>query len=754
VKHLRTIALLGAVLGFVTARADDFLPPEQAFKYAVNASAQELQVTWTITPGYYLYLKRLGFESATPAVTLGSPRYPKGLPHKDEYFGEQEIYRNTATIPVPFTVSGARPERFVLKLKWQGCADAGLCYPPTTWETNVSLPAATTSPPAGNLKSLLGLSPGSSGNEEFLPPDQAFVFSSEPRGNTLHLRWVIADGYYLYKNKISVRSDSPSVQIGVPDLPAGDPKTDEYFGTQEVYHQQVETDVPVSRSGAAATTAGVASVTYQGCAEAGLCYPPITKMVALSVAQAGPGGGTSAGAVAESAATPVTEEDRLAQIVRSGSLFALLGVFFVSGLALTFTPCVLPMIPILSGIIAGQGERATTGRSFLLSLIYVLAMALTYTVAGVLAGLFGQNLQAALQNAWVLGSFALIFVALAFSMFGFYELQMPAAIQERLTRLSNQQAGGTYVGVGVMGVLSALIVGPCVTAPLIAALVVIGQTGDPVRGGLALFALSMGMGTPLLLVGASLGKLLPRAGGWMETVKNVFGILLLGVALWFARTLLPDGGVMILWGVLAISLALLLGALDGAATGFAKAKRSVALLALVWGLAIVVGAAIGNRDPLAPLAGVAGSGARTGESGTLVFAPVRNVEELDRALAQARAAGKPALLDFSAEWCISCKEMEKYTFPDPAVQAALADFVLLRADVTANSDADQAMLKRFKLFGPPAMIFFAADGNELPGLRVAGYKKPAVFADLARRARDAVPTATAAPAVAATEPAS
>jgi thiol:disulfide interchange protein DsbD len=259
----------------------------------------------------------------------------------------------------------------------------------------------------------------------------------------------------------------------------------------------------------------------------------------------------------------------------------------------------------------------------------------------------------------------------------------------------------------------------------------------------------------LLLVGASLGKLLPRAGGWMETVKNVFGILLLGVALWFARTLLPDGGVMILWGVLAISLALLLGALDGAATGFAKAKRSVALLALVWGLAIVVGAAIGNRDPLAPLAGVAGSGARTGESGTLVFAPVRNVEELDRALAQARAAGKPALLDFSAEWCISCKEMEKYTFPDPAVQAALADFVLLRADVTANSDADQAMLKRFKLFGPPAMIFFAADGNELPGLRVAGYKKPAVFADLARRARAAVPAATAPQAaVAATEPAS
>ncbi len=568
-------------------------------------------------------------------------------------------------------------------------------------------------------------------DDEFLPPDEAFRFSGEVTGpNTLHLRWEIAPDYYLYKSKTKVASDSDRVQLGAPDLPQGEEKTDEYFGTQEVYHRLLEADVSFSRASPAAGSFA-ARVTYQGCAEAGLCYPPITKTLALVLPAVD---AVALSSAALSSAPPAAEQDRLAAVVRDGSIAALLGIFFLAGLALTFTPCVLPMVPILSGIIAGQGDQVTPPRAFTLSLTYVLAMALSYTIAGVLAGLFGQNLQAALQNPWVLGVFALVFVALAFSMFGYYELQMPAAIQERLTAMSNRQQGGTFIGVGVMGVLSALIVGPCVTAPLVAALIVIGQTGDPGRGGLALFALSMGMGMPLLLIGTSLGKLLPGAGGWMETVKQLFGVLLLAVALWFARTLLPEVLVMLLWGLLAIGLALLLGALEPAPSGAAKVRRTLALPILAWGVAIVVGAAMGNRDPLAPLTGFASGTATATAAESLTWRPVQSVEQLDRELAAASAAGKPAMLDFSADWCVSCKEMEKYTFSDGGVQAALADVVLLRADVTANNEDDQALFRRFGIFGPPTIAFFGPDGVERKEFRLVGYLRADKFRDHVGRA--------------------
>jgi thiol:disulfide interchange protein DsbD len=570
-----------------------------------------------------------------------------------------------------------------------------------------------------------------SSGDEFLHPDEAFKLSGSVTGpNNVRLTWVIAPAYYLYKSKIKIATESTVVQLGAPDLPKGDEKTDEYFGTQEVYHEILEVDVPFSRASPQAGSLSL-KVTYQGCAEAGLCYPPITKTLDLAL-PAVDAASFSSGNL--SGAPPAAEQDRLAAVVRDGSIAALLGIFLLAGLALTFTPCVLPMVPILSGIIAGQGEKVTPLRAFTLSLTYVLAMALTYTVAGVLAGLFGQNLQAALQNPWVLGVFALMFVALAFSMFGFYELQMPSAIQNRLAALSNQQQGGTFIGVGVMGVLSALIVGPCVTAPLVAALIVIGQTGDPVRGGLALFALSMGMGLPLLLIGTSLGKLLPRAGGWMETVKQFFGILLLAVALWFARTLLPESLVMLLWGVLAIGSALLLGALEPAPSGVAKVRRTLALPLLAWGIAIVIGTAMGNRDPLAPLAGFAAGSSAAQKSESLPWRAVRSVEDLDRELATASAAGKPAMLDFSADWCVSCKEMEKYTFPDPGVRAALADVVLLRADVTENNERDQELLQRFGIFGPPTIAFFGRDGIERKEFRVVGYMKADKFRDHVARA--------------------
>jgi len=595
----------------------------------------------------------------------------------------------------------------------------------------VALAGASAAPAADDASPPLLTGGSVSAGEEYLHPDEAFVFSGSITGpNTLHLNWVIAEGYYLYKSKIKVATDSAAVQLGAPDLPQGDDKTDEYFGKQEVYHEILDADVPFSRASPQAGTF-TARVTYQGCAEAGLCYPPITKTLDLAlpaVDAATIASGASFGSPAPA------EQDRLAAVVRDGSIAALIGIFFLAGLALTFTPCVLPMVPILSGIIAGQGDRVTPLRGFTLSLIYVLAMALTYTFAGVLAGLFGQNLQAALQNPWVLGVFALLFVALAFSMFGYYELQVPSAIQARLAAVSNRQQGGTFIGVGIMGVLSALIVGPCVTAPLVAALIVIGQTGDPVRGGLALFALAMGMGVPLLLIGTSLGKLLPRAGGWMEAVKQFFGVLLLAVALWFARTLLPESLVMLLWGVLAIGSALLLGALEPATTGAAKVRKTIALPVLAWGIAIIVGAAMGNRDPLAPLAGFLSGTSTTAATESLPWRPVRSVDDLDRELAAASAAGQATMLDFSAEWCVSCKEMEKYTFPDEGVKAALANVVLLRADVTENNERDQELLKRFGIFGPPTIVFFGPDGVERKEFRLVGYVKADKFGDHVARA--------------------
>jgi thiol:disulfide interchange protein DsbD len=575
----------------------------------------------------------------------------------------------------------------------------------------LALVLATAAAPAGEALPDLAAIAGEQA-QKFLPPDQAFVFEPEVAGTTVTLNIRIHDGYYLYRDKAKATlDDGTAVPLA---MPAGEDHEDEFFGKQRVFRGDVVWTATVP-----AGARGALTVQYMGCADAGLCYPPQVKRVAL-----GADGGTVAGAPPAAAGGPAqSEQDRLAEVIRSGSIGVLLATFLVLGLALTFTPCVLPMIPILSGIIAGQGERATPARAFGLSLAYVLAMALTYTVAGVLAGLFGQNLQAALQDPWVLGAFALTFVVLSFSMFGYYELQMPAAVQERLTAWSNKAEGGTFAGAAIMGLLSALIVGPCVTAPLVGALIYIGQHGDPVRGGLALFALSLGMGVPLLLVGTSLGGLLPRAGAWMEKVKQVFGVLLLATALWFARTLLPETLVMVGWGLLALGLGLLLGAFEPA-KGIATVRRVVALAFLVWGATILVGAASGGRNPLAPLERL-GAGA---PAHGLAFQRIKSVAELDAAVAASAAAGKPVLFDFYADWCVSCKEMEAYTFTDAGVQAALADVTLLQADVTANDPVDQALMQRFGIFGPPAILFFDAQGRELPRARVVGFVPADAFA--------------------------
>jgi thiol:disulfide interchange protein DsbD len=430
-----------------------------------------------------------------------------------------------------------------------------------------------------------------------------------------------------------------------------------------------------------------------------------------------------------SSQAPLSEQDRLASLLSSNPAGAILA-FFVAGLLLAFTPCVFPMLPILSGIIVGQGARLTTLRAFWLSLVYVLAMSVTYTVAGVLAGLFGQNLQAVFQNPWIISGFVLIFIALALSMFGFYELQMPGRLQTRLAEASNRQQGGALWGVAVMGFLSALIVGPCVAPPLMAALIVIGSSGDAVLGGTALFALSIGMGVPLILFGVSAGKLVPRAGSWMDAVKAVFGVGLLALSIWMLERILPAGLIMLLWGALAIGCGIYLGALeriDAAASGWRRLWKAAGVLLLVLGILEIIGAASGGDDWLRPLQGLrpAASGTQVGEHHA--FERIKSLDELNQALAEAGAAGQGAMFDFYADWCVECKRMERNTFPEPGVQALLSRLRLLQADVTAHDPVDQELMRAFGVIGPPAILFFDRNGQEMKDFRLVGYFEPDAF---------------------------
>ncbi|HET7758100.1 MAG TPA: protein-disulfide reductase DsbD [Steroidobacteraceae bacterium] len=586
---------------------------------------------------------------------------------------------------------------------------------------------AAAAPPRG-IDRLFG-SP-KSGGDDYLPPDQAFRFDALPAGSDqVRLNWEIADGYYLYRARIRVVDLTPATQLGPLQMPPGQFKTDEYFGRQEIYHHELTATVPVARA-VGGELALHLQVTYQGCAEAGLCYPPITRTVLVTLR---PGTGAASGGSGGAPAGGGAEQDRFAALIQGGSVLAMLGWFYVAGLALAFTPCVLPMVPILSGIIAGGGARITTVRAFALSVAYVLGMALTYTLAGIACAAAGRQVQALFQQWWVLALFAALFVALALSMFGLFTVQMPVAIQTRIASLTNRQSAGTFGGVAVMGALSALIVTTCVGPALVGALLVISQTGEIARGGAALFAMSIGMGTPLLAVGASAGKLLPKAGPWMDAVTKLFGVLMLAVAAWMLARVLPDRLMLLVWAVPALTLAFLLWAQTRTRSAAAWVLRTAGLAAGLYGVALAAGSALGGTDPLAPIPAFA---ARHHE---LAFRPIKSVADLEREVGAARSQGHGALVDFTADWCTSCKEMNRYTFSDPAVQAALAGAALLRADVTANDADDQALLKHFGLFGPPTIAFYGPDGRERARYRVVGYMKADAFAARAHAAFQAPP---------------
>ncbi|MFC3147487.1 protein-disulfide reductase DsbD [Piscinibacterium candidicorallinum] len=610
------------------------------------------------------------------------------------------------------------------------------------------------------LAALTALTPAAA-KDDFLEPEKAFQFSAKAVDDrTIEVAFDIADGYYMYREKFAFAAEPASVRFGPAQIPPGKIKFDETFQKDVESHRgRLRILLPVESADGAFTL----KVTSQGCADAGLCYPPMESTAKLSMTVAGAPGAaavatpalattnTSAPGNAAPQGAVAAAESRIESVLAQRNLWLGLLLFFGLGVALTFTPCVLPMIPILSSIITGQGASLTKARGFALAAAYVAGMAIIYTGMGVAAGLAGEGLAAFLQKPAVLFSFAGLLVLLSLSMFGFYELQLPAFLRDRLDAMSSKQRGGQFVGVFIMGALSAVIVGPCVTAPLASTLVFIAQSKDAVFGGAMLFAMALGMGVPLLLIGLGAGALLPRAGGWMEGVKRFFGVLILATALWMINPVIPSWLEMLGWATLLIVSAVYLRVFDPlpeAASGWRRLFKGVGVVLLAAGALQLIGLASGGREVLQPLAHLRGaaaappatSGAPTapqaaaGRSIKDEFARVKTTDELDAAIAMASALGKPVLLDFWAEWCVSCKEMEKFTFTDPAVAAKMREFTLLQVDVTANNADDRALLKRFGLFGPPGIIFFAKDGQEIQGSRVIGFQNAERFLGSLQRA--------------------
>jgi thiol:disulfide interchange protein DsbD len=790
-----SLLLLLAQSPLLQAQEEELLPPEEAFSLSAWVEGDTLVAEYQIAPGYYMYRERFDFlvESSDAPTQFDVAVIPTGKVKEDEFFGKMETYRDSVKIRLPLLFDGPAANKLQVKMTSQGCADIGVCYPPLKQALAVDLasnariipvawvassaPAESMGDDVAALQALLaevstnlenkqqsseteksnssdalavlqalGDDIGLDDDDEILHPDQAFILSAKlDANNIIQTNILLADNIYLYRDKIKitmVKGDGHA--LGAISVPRGKKKTDEFLGPTEVIYDQVNVSIPII-SQAGASNQFALSYQYQGCVEDRICYPPITKYLAIDASEGliqvvneitDPGSMpiTPVGTDTGESQAPVSEQDQFAQLLKDESLLLIVSLFFLAGIGLTFTPCVFPMIPILSSIIAGQGSSITTRKAFSLSLVYVLSMAATYAVAGAIVGYYGAefNIQIWFQDPVILSIFAAVFVLLSLSMFGFYELQMPNAIQSRLTAISNSQQGGTLVGVGLMGLFSAIIVGPCITAPLVGALIFISQTQDWQLGGLALFALGLGMGVPLLLIGTSAGKLLPRAGGWMDSVKAVFGVVLLGVAIWLLERILPVNLTMLLIAALLIASAIYMGALDTlneTARGWQRLLKSMGLLILVYGVAYLIGAAAGSNDLIQPLRGLAATSGNAQQAQQhVVFRQIKGRQGLQLALNDSVQQQRGTMLDFYADWCISCKEMEKYAFTNTNVLSALEDINSLQADVTDNDNIDTELMSSLGIYGPPAILFFDSSGREIRNRRVVGEMSGEQFA--------------------------
>lgn len=714
---------------------DDLLPPDQAFTVNARAlDANTVEVEWTAADGYFMYHDKFNFKSETSGIQFGDIRIPKGKKkigiRPDGTEGELEIFRHKLAIKVPL-IRNSDSNTLRITVGAQGCADLGVCYPPAKHTILLNLPTAT----SGGLQKLssLGDSLLGGGEREFLSPDEAFRYSAslDNNGNIL-ANWTIAEGYYLYKDKFAFNTDTAGVQLGKVSLPEGKMHTgilpDGTEGEVEVYMNTLSILIPVDNAPAAGRIAFTAK--FQGCADAGICYPPMTKKVDLAVNNV---------LTTKSSASPSVTTNTATEPDKSYLWYIV--VAFVIGLGLTFTPCVLPMVPILSSIIVGQSDngKITKFKGGMLSASYVLGTSVIYTFAGYLAGKSGDQLQAHFQNVWLIGGVSIVLVLLALSMFGLFTIQMPAAIQSRMQSTSAGLKGGSLIGVFLMGVLSSMIVGACASPILLSVLLVAIESQDPVLGSLIMFSMSWGMGAILIAIGIGAGALIPRAGTWMDTVKYFFGVLLIAVAI-HILTVLPDVPVLLLWGIFFVTLGVYMGAtqsLPENASGWRSLWKGLGTVLLIWGVLSLLGSIQGNRDVMQPLNfNSFGSGSSmpmnkssTNDAGHDVFIPVTSVADLDRELAKAKAAGKPVLIDFFAVWCTDCLRLEKTTFSDPTVKKLMDKFVALQVDVTDPANPDtSAVQKKLGVYGPPAILFFDAQGNRNKSKDFYGFKDAEEFA--------------------------
>ena len=732
-SYLKIIFLLFILsFGLVNnALADNApLPVDEAFKLKVKAvSSDQLDFQWEIAPGYYLYQEHIKISSKVDAVAIAPLVFPVGEKKHDENFGDVIVFRHDLTLPASLVLSSPISSVKVL-VQYRGCADKGICYPPQKKIIDLDLPASTATNHKGVLleESISGFDKLKGNQDDLLSPESAFKFFAEIKNpNTLHVNWAIAKGYYLYREKILLEiTNIEGVKIGEYSIPHGAVKEDEAFGKVEIFHDELAFDLPINRVNSQEQKITLVAK-FQGCAERGVCYPPMTKVIDLLLP---PLMASEAVTKDSSEQLSFSEQDQIANSFKNDGFGMTLISFLGFGVLISFTPCIFPMIPILSGIIVGHGHKITTMRGFLLSLSYVIASALTYTVFGVLAALFGGNLQTTFQQPWIVFIFSSVFVLLSFSMFGFYDLELPNSIKTKLSNSSFKHQDGSLLGAAIMGVFSTLIVGPCVAAPLAGALIFIGQTGDALLGGSALFAMGLGMGFPLLLLGASAGKLLPKAGAWLNATKAIFGVLMLAVAVWMLGRILPSAVITILWAMLLILPSVYLSALDPlpiGSSGWAKLAKGLGLVMFTYGVILLIGVSLGNTNPLQPLKGLVVGNSQAVEEEGLVFERVKSLGDLEEKIKQANLNHQPVMLDFYADWCVSCKEMEVYTFTDAKVKAALKGYMLLQADVTKDSDDDKLLLNKFNLIGPPAILFFDGGIEDQKYNRVIGYQEPKLF---------------------------
>jgi len=737
--------LLIAFLGLMIASQafalseEDLLPPDQAFSVIARAvDANTVEVEWTAADGYYMYNDKYNFKSETAGIELGEIKLPPGEKkigiRPDGTEGELEVYRHKLAIKVPL-IRSSEATSLQLVVGAQGCADLGVCYPPAKHTVLLNLPAIGTAPSSGIQKlSSLGDSLLGGGQREFLPPEQAFSYSAslDANGNIV-ADWTIADGYYLYKDKFSFSTDTAGLQLGEVNMPAGKMHhgilPDGSEGEVEVYMQTLSIVIPVDNAPAAGTISFTAK--FQGCADAGICYPPMTKKTDLAV---------SNDLIKKSSAQTTTATTNNSPEAKNTYLWYVL-VAFAVGLGLTFTPCVLPMIPILSSIIVGQSQNGEISKlkGGMLAASYVLGTSVIYTIAGYFAGKSGDQLQAYFQNAWLIGGVSLILVILALSMFGLFTIQMPAAIQSRMQSKSAGIKGGSLFGVFLMGILSSMIVGACASPILLSVLLVAIESRDPILGSLIMFSMSWGMGAILIAIGIGAGALIPKAGSWMDSVKYFFGVLLIAVAI-YITTVLPGVPVLLLWGVFLITLGVYLGAtqsLPDGASGWRSFWKGIGTVLLIWGVLSLVGSMQGNRDIMQPVdfsrvsfsgSAATGNESSTSNAGHAIFTQVASIADLDRELAKAKAAGKPVMIDFFATWCTDCLRLEKSTFSDPAVKKLMDNFVALQVDVTDPNNPDtSAVQKSLGVYGPPAILFFTPQGQRNKSKDFYGFKDAADF---------------------------